>query len=189
MKTWSKKTVVGAVALALAVPTISYAASSDSSTEESTVQDKMQEIQDKRYELLDQFKNGDITADELLEEFRHMRPGHGPHHRLGDLDEETRTKLEEIKQKVEAGELTEEEAKTQMEDLGITPPPFLGDLTDEQKQQLEDIRSQVEAGEITKDEARQQLQELGIDFKGLHHHKRPFTSSSELEDTDLETDL
>ncbi|MCA0971949.1 hypothetical protein LCM20_15190 [Halobacillus litoralis] len=191
MNTWSKKTIVGAVAMALAIPTISFAASTEPTTEESSVQNQLQELQDKRYELLEDFKNGDLTADELLEKFRDMRPEHGPHRHSANLDEETRTKLEEIKQKVEDGELTVEEAKTQMEEIGITPPPFHEELTEEQKQQLEEIRSQVEAGELTKEEARQQLTELGINFKGPHHHHRHhFEAPTETgEQSDIETDL
>lgn len=186
MKKWKKKTLVGAVALALAVPTISYAATSTDTTTEK----KESTMQDKRYELLDQFKNGEITADELLQQFREMRP-HRPHHLpLANLDDETRKKVEEIKEKVDAGEITKEEAKTQIQELGINPAPFPHlEWTDEQKQQLEDIRTQVESGELTREEAKQQLEELGIDLKGPHHKRHFDGQTNEEQQAELDTDL
>ncbi|WP_064093164.1 hypothetical protein [Rossellomorea aquimaris] len=95
------------------------------------------------------------------------------------LDEETKAKLEEIKQQVEDGTITKEEAHEKMEALGVHPPfgkrgkHGFQDLDEETKQALEDIRAQVESGEITEEEAQSRLAELGVKKPPHHGHDRP----------------
>ncbi|KUP09678.1 hypothetical protein Q73_02015 [Bacillus coahuilensis m2-6] len=87
------------------------------------------------------------------------------------LDEETKTQLESLKNQVDSGELTKEEAREQLEELGIKFPGKHrgGERFDEEtKQQLEEIKEQVEAGELTEEEAKAKIEELGIEFHRKH---------------------
>ncbi len=84
------------------------------------------------------------------------------------LTEEQRAALESIRTRVEAGEITHEQARAEVEALGIVPPPhpphppFWADLSEEQRAALESIRTRVEAGEITHEQARAEVEALGI---------------------------
>ncbi|QHT47825.1 hypothetical protein M662_15480 [Bacillus sp. SB49] len=157
----SKKAITGALALAIAIPGVAFAATSDSESGESAFETEVRE-------LLQQFKSGDITEDEAVDQLKEQgfhRGGHG----FEALDEETKAKVDAIRDQVEAGEMTEEEARDQMEALGLKGPHhgkggFMENLTDEQKQVMEEVRDQVEAGTMTKEEADARLEEAGIDL-------------------------
>lgn len=173
---FSKKALAGALALAIAIPGVSYAAT-DAGTETDTevTQESVESSETEIRSLLQQYKNGELSEDEVLEKLQEQKRfffQKGGHH-FEDLDEETKEKLEEIKSKVEAGEWTKEEAKAELEELGIDQPhhhggkghPMGAELTEEQRTQLDEIREQVESGELTEEEAQAQLEELGIDLK------------------------
>ena len=100
-----------------------------------------------------------------MEELGIKMPPHDGHH--PKLDEETRKQLDDIRAKVEAGELTQEEAQAQLTELGINKPFPFGDrdgMDEETHQKTHDIRDQYAAGMISKEEAQSQLDELGVDM-------------------------
>ncbi|WP_053072099.1 hypothetical protein [Rossellomorea marisflavi] len=87
------------------------------------------------------------------------------------LDEETKSKLDEIKGQVEDGTITRDEAKEKLDDLGIRPPGLGGhhggpgmELDDETRQKLDDIRDQVKSGDLTEEEAKEKIADLGIEM-------------------------
>ncbi|WP_209122938.1 hypothetical protein [Alkalihalobacillus sp. BA299] len=104
---------------------------------------------------------------------------------FGHLDEETMEKVKEIREQVKAGTLTEEEAKAELEELGITHPMKgmrgmrgFGHLDEETMEKVKEIREQVKAGTLTEEEAKAELEELGITLpmkgmrgmRGFGHH-------------------
>lgn len=134
-------------------------------------------------ELREQMKNGEITKEEMKEQFEELgfslpysKRDFGAKGHFGfaqDLDEETREQMEAIKEQVKNGELSKDEAKTQLEELGITHPSKPQDNLDEEtKAQLESIKEQVKNGEITKEEAQEKLEALGVELppSKRHHH-------------------
>ncbi|MBN8234158.1 hypothetical protein JF544_02820 [Halobacillus kuroshimensis] len=188
----SKKALTGALALAIAIPGISYAATdAETDTGSEAAQESVESGETEIRSLLQQFKNGELSEDEVLEKLQEQKRfffQKGGHH-FEDLDDETKEKLEEIKSKVEAGEWTKEEAKAELEELGIEHPRHHGgkghrisaDLTEEQRTQLDEIREQVESGELTEEEAQAQLEELGIEIKP--RGQAPDTEESEEAET------
>ncbi|WP_027953941.1 hypothetical protein [Halobacillus kuroshimensis] len=188
----SKKALTGALALAIAIPGISYAATdAETDTGSEAAQESVESGETEIRSLLQQFKNGERSEDEVLEKLQEQKRfffQKGGHH-FEDLDDETKEKLEEIKSKVEAGEWTKEEAKAELEELGIEQPRHHGgkghrisaDLTEEQRTQLDEIREQVESGELTEEEAQAQLEELGIEIKP--RGQAPDTEESEEAET------
>ncbi|WP_417897865.1 hypothetical protein ABN702_16485 [Bacillus haimaensis] len=149
LKLFSSKFILGALAIAVVLPTATYAATADSGTEETEQTVVVNETNCK-----------------------------------GELDEETKAKIKAIKAQVKSGEITEEEAKAQLEEHGIKPRHHRGKhlpLDEEMKAELEAIKAQVEAGEITKEEAKAKLEELGIKLmgKGRHFGKHGFDAPEE----------
>jgi polyhydroxyalkanoate synthesis regulator phasin len=106
-----------------------------------------------------------------MQEFR----GQGIGYRM-DLDEETREKLQDIKEQLKEGTLTREEAREQMEELGLEMGRFhkeLGrDLDEETREKLQDIKEQIKDGTLTKEEARAEMEELGIEMGRLKRAPR-----------------
>lgn len=172
----SKKALTGALALAIAIPGISYAATdAETDTGSEAAQESVESGETEIRSLLQQFKNGELSEDEVLVKLQEQKRFFfqtGGHH-FEDVDEETKEKLEEIRSKVEAGEWTKEEAKAELEELGIEQPRHRGgkghrmgaDLTEEERTQVKEIREQVKSGELTQEEAQAQLEELGLDIK------------------------
>ncbi|MGR9050427.1 hypothetical protein ACQ4XT_17485 [Halobacillus faecis] len=189
----SKKALTGAIALAIAIPGISYASStSDAEVEVNVNKEVVESGETEIRSLLQSFKNGELTEDEVVEKLREQKRFffHKGNHHFEEIDEETKQKLEAIKDQMEAGELTKEEAREQIEELGIKRPhpkgfkkPMLDNLTEEQRTALEDIHEKVKSGELTKEEARAEMEALGLDF---FHRDRPQESTEEetAEDTD-----
>ncbi|WP_100406945.1 hypothetical protein [Bacillus solitudinis] len=118
---------------------------------------------------------------------------------IQELDEETREQFKNIREQIQAGELTKEEASEQMEELGIDfslgKRRGFAKLDEETRTKLAEITEQVKAGEITEEEAQVQMEELGINmplgekgFKGSHqgHFNK---SVNENEQTDVEETL
>jgi polyhydroxyalkanoate synthesis regulator phasin len=86
--------------------------------------------------------------------------------RIQNLDEATKAKVKAIFDQEKAGTITHEEAKTQLEALGLKAPadrpdPF-ANLDEATKVKAQAIFDQVKAGTLTKDEAKTQLEALGI---------------------------
>ncbi len=168
----------------IAVPSILAATNAASTSEEIS-----EETKTTLDEIRAEEEAGEITREEAhakMEELGIDRSfGRGGHHEkgpFGNLDEETRTAIEEIRDQFVAGDLTEEEAQAKVETLGLEfNAKFLTrgpheEVTDEQRAQLDSIRDQVEAGTLTEKEARTKMEEIG--FKphggpGRHGHQRP----------------
>lgn len=128
-------------------------------------------------------ESGEITPDEAKAEieallgvtlpdgfppafgFGHLDFGGGP---FANLTADQQAALKDIHDRYEAGTITSDEAKAEIEALlGITLPadftldkgPF-ANLTDEQRAQLDDLRAQLEAGTITREEFRTQVEAI-----------------------------
>jgi len=96
-----------------------------------------------------------------------------------NLDEATQSKVKAIFDQVKKGTLTKEQAKPQLQELGIDVDfdfnaahdgiKFMGKVTsvsfdDATKEKVKTILDQAQAGTLTKEQAKSQLQELGIDL-------------------------
>jgi uncharacterized membrane protein len=155
----------------IAVPSI-LAASTDSTTEEISQDDKaaLEEIrvQEEAGEIT--HKEAHAKMDELGIEPPFGKGGHHGKGPFGNMDEETRTAIEEIRDQFKAGDLSEEEAQAQLDALDIQlPDDFLThvrfeDLDEETKSALSEIREQFVAGNLTEEEAQKKVEALGLDF-------------------------
>jgi hypothetical protein len=90
---------------------------------------------------------------------------------LSNLDEATKTKAQAILDNEKAGTITREEAKTQLNALGVTLPErgekgrkdgFLANLDEATKAKAQAIFEKEKAGTITREEAKTQLSALGV---------------------------
>jgi hypothetical protein len=137
--------------------------------------------------IVEKEKAGTITNEEAktqLEALGVTLPERGEkgkrHDLFANLDEATKTKAEAIMENQKAGTITKEEAKTQLEALGITLPEHGGkgrmnglfaNLDDATKAKAEAIMENQKAGTITKDEAKTQLEALGIPLPERGHKR------------------
>ncbi|MGD6830924.1 hypothetical protein ACQCT5_02085 [Sutcliffiella halmapala] len=203
LKLFSSKFILGALALAVVLPTATYAATTDSGTQETeqtvivnetNCKGELDEETKAQVDAIKaQVEAGEITEEEAKAQLEEL--GIKPRHHRGkhmELDEETRAQLEEIREQVEAGELTEEEAKAKQDELGIKAPLHMGghmELDEETKAKLDAIKAQVDSGEITKEEAKAKLEELGIKpmGKGRHFGKRGFDTPEETVESEDES--
>ena len=156
----------------IAVPTILAASNEDSTTAEDS-----EDTKTALDEIRAQEEAGEITHEEAhakMDELGIERPfGKGGHHGggpFGDIDEETRTAIDDIRDQFKAGDLTEEEAQAQLDELDVNlPKDFLthvnfDDLDEETKTALNEIREQFVAGDLTEEEAQAKVEALGLDF-------------------------
>lgn len=156
----------------IAVPTILAATNASSTSEEIS-----EETKTTLDEIHAQQEAGEITHEEAhakMEELGIDRSfGRGGHHDkgpFGNLDEETRTTIEEIRDQFKVGDLTEAEAQAKLDDLDLDlPEDFLThedfqDLDEETKAALTEIRDQFVAGDLTEAEAQAKVEALGLDF-------------------------
>lgn len=96
-----------------------------------------------------------------------------------NLDEASKSKVKAIFDQMKAGSLTKEQAKPQLQELGVDVDfdfnaahdgiLFKGKVTsvsfdDATKEKVKTILDQAQAGALTKEQAKAQLQELGIDM-------------------------
>ncbi|WP_017381128.1 hypothetical protein [Paenisporosarcina sp. TG-14] len=169
---------------AIAAPSILAATTAKSTTAEISTDTKAA-----LDEIRTQVKAGDITHEEAHAKMEELgldpgfgKAGHRGHHGkgpFGNIDEETRTAIKDIRDQYKAGDLTEAQAQEKIEALGLdfsskflTRGPSHEKLTDEQKAQLDKMREQVEAGTLTEAEAQIQMEELGFNPRGGHgEHK------------------
>jgi ribonuclease BN (tRNA processing enzyme) len=125
--------------------------------------------------IIEKEKAGTITHEEAKAELQELGvtfPEHGGKGKKADifanLDDETKTKVEVIIEKEKAGTITHEEAKAELQELGVTLPERgekgdrFANLDDETKAKAEAIVEKEKAGTITHEEAKAQLQELGV---------------------------
>ena len=173
----------------IAVPSILAATTTDSTTEEISQDDKAA-----LEEIRAQEDAGEITHEEAhakMEDLGIDRPfGKGGHHRkgpFGNIDEETRNAIEEIRDQFKAGDLTEAEAQAKLDALDVQlPEDFLThvhfeDLDDETKAALTEIRKQFVAGDLTEAEAQAKLDALDVQLP------EDFLTHVHFEDLDDET--
>lgn len=90
-----------------------------------------------------------------------------------EISEETKTKLDEIRAKENAGDITHEEAHEKLEELGIDRSfgrfghhekgPF-SNIDAETRTAVKDIRDQFKAGDLTEAEAQAKLDALDVDL-------------------------
>ncbi|MGE7114363.1 hypothetical protein [Lysinibacillus sp. NPDC047702] len=135
--------------------------------------------------IMKKVQEGSLTqkeADTQLKELGVSLPDHnfmGKGDKFSNLDDETRTKVQAIMKKVQDGSLTQEEADTQLKELGVSLPDhnFMGkgnkfsNLDDETRMKVQAIMKQVEDGSLTQEEADGQLKDLRVslpdhNFKG-----------------------
>jgi hypothetical protein len=138
--------------------------------------------------IVEKEKAGTITKEEAktqLEALGVTVPERGGKGRMNDLfanlDDATKAKAEAIMENEKAGTITKEEAKTQLEALGVTVPErggkgrmndLFANLDDATKAKAEAIMENEKAGTITKDEAKTQLEALGVTLPERGHgHK------------------
>ena len=108
-----------------------------------------------------------ITKQEFLQKLKDAgiegmgaRMKHKFHQNLTD---EQKTLLDEIREQVENGTITKEEAKDKIEEAGIKRPNIKGrgvKLTEEQKESISELKEQVKAGDITKEEASELIKDI-----------------------------
>ena len=138
----------------IAAPSILAATTSNTATEEIS-----EETKSALDEIRTQEDAGEITHEEAHEKMEDLgieRPfGKGGPHGGGpfsNLDEETRTAIDDIRDQFKAGDLTEEEAQAKLDTLDDNlPEDFLthvdfDDLDEETKTALNEIREQFTAG-------------------------------------------
>lgn len=94
----------------------------------------------------------------------------GLNDKFANLDDEKTAQAQEIMQQVKDGSLTQEEANTQLETLGVSLPDrkfsdkgdLFANLDDETKAQAQEIMQQLKDGSLTPEEAHTQLEALGV---------------------------
>lgn len=157
----------------IAVPSILAATNSSSVTEEIS-----EDAKTKLDEIRAEEKAGDITHEEAHEKLKDLGIdrsfGRVKHHEkgpFGNIDQETRTAIKDIRDQFKAGDLTEAEAQAKLDALDVDlPEDFLTrvnfrDLDEETKALLTEIREQFMAGELTEAEAQAKIKALGLDFE------------------------
>ncbi|MGE7090301.1 hypothetical protein ACQKII_02330, partial [Lysinibacillus sp. NPDC048646] len=119
-------------------------------------------------EIMKQVKDGSLTQEEAntqLKELGVTLPDHtfiGKGDKFANLDDETNTQVQEIMKQVKDGSLTQEEANTQLKELGVTVPDHtfiekgdkFANLDDETKKEVTEL---IEKAKV-------QMEELGVDF-------------------------
>ncbi len=190
MRKITSSILAGALALAVIVPSVSYAAVNKSAEMKPNFPNRgMHQAFNRGFHERDWGNKEQLMeivnqyAPELTDEFESVFSllQEGKESKLPQINDETKHKLDEIRKQVEGGTLTKEEAKTKMKELRIGIPfkergnRIPPQIDDETKQKLDEIRKQVEEGTLTNEEANEKMKELGINlpFKGKGDLERP----------------
>ena len=179
MNNWKTKVLSTALALSLVAPIASFAADESTTGDTSAKkgfalhqrnaqsQSKMLELVSKYTpETLSDWQNALTEQEQLLKELREKAPVNGKEQKP-ELSDETKAKMQAIREAEKNGEITAEEAAEQLKALGIQ---LKGNhqsgkqLSDEDKTKIQTIRESEKNGEITAEEAQEQLKALGINF-------------------------
>ncbi|UFJ40859.1 hypothetical protein LOK74_23195 [Brevibacillus humidisoli] len=167
MKRITTPILTGALALSVVAPFSVFAATNADTTADDSLQKQVivaQRGPDAGMGKHEQLMNLINTyAPDLVDDFEAVFEQLHP-----KLDEATKQKLDEIRQQLKDGSITQEEAEAQLAELGIEHPRFLKimnrpELDEATKQKLDEIRQQLKDGSITQEEAEAQLAELGIE--------------------------
>jgi hypothetical protein len=169
----NKKKVIGYVMTGVlsigvvgGVGTSAFAATSDTNAVKQTVQSLNSATKEKVQKIKDELKTQMAKLGVTL-------PERGD--RFANLDEATKTKAEAIVEKEKAGTITQEEAKTQLEALGVTVSEHgkkgdrFANLDEATKAKAEAIVEKEKAGTITHEEAKTQLEALGVTLTERGH--------------------
>ena len=180
---------------AIAAPPIFAATTNNVSANEEISEETKAALDDIRA----QEEAGEITHEEAhakLDELGIERPfGKGGHHGGGpfvNIDEETRTAIDDIRDQFKAGDLNEEEAQAKLDALDVDlPEDFLtrvdfDDLDEETKTALNEIREQFTAGDLTEDEAKAKVEALGLDFDAKFLMRGPRVELTDEQKSQLE---
>ncbi|MED1662959.1 hypothetical protein [Brevibacillus laterosporus] len=169
----ASKWMIGALALAVFAPTAAFAATNtnvETTKVEQTFQKRVhysledrQANQQELMKIINKY-NPDLADDfqKLFDQQEKMKESKRP-----QMDEETKTKLDEIREQVKDGTLTKEQAMEEMENLGLKgfekgKVKIVKNLDEETKKKLDEIQEQVKAGTLTEEQAKDKMEELGI---------------------------
>jgi len=163
--------MVGALAVTLVIPSFAETATSNELTKGRRGYEFHQKAvkargvnQDQLMELVQKY------APELQDDFQAIENNIKNTRKIPQLDGATKEKLIEIREKVKAGSYTQEQAKEELEELGLKAPGFRVpmdkgprmELDEATKEKLAEIRDKVKAGTLTQEQAKEELEVLGI---------------------------
>ena len=163
--------MVGALAVTLVIPSFAETATSNEFTKGRGGYEFHQKAvkargvnQDQLMELVQKY------APELQDDFQAIENNIKNTKKIPQLDEATKEKLIEIREKVKAGTYTQEQAREEMEGLGLKAqglraPMDKGprmELDEATKEKLTEIRDKVKAGTLTQEQAKEELEAHGI---------------------------
>ncbi|MBG9804048.1 hypothetical protein ABHN05_11190 [Brevibacillus laterosporus] len=165
----ASKWMIGALALAVFAPTAAFAASNtnvETTKVEQTFQKRVHySLEDRQANQQELMKIINKYNPDLADDFQKL---FDQQEKMIQMDEETKTKLDEIREQVKDGTLTEEQAMEKMENLGLLEGfekgkgKIVNNLDEETKKKLDEIQEQVKAGTLTEEQAKDKMEELGI---------------------------
>ncbi|WP_438769693.1 hypothetical protein [Brevibacillus sp. JB24b] len=165
----ASKWMIGALALAVFAPTAAFAASNtnvETTKVEQTFQKRVHySLEDRQANQQELMKIINKYNPDLADDFQKL---FDQQEKMIQMDEETKTKLDEIRGQVKDGTLTEEQAMEKMENLGLLEGfekgkgKIVNNLDEETKKKLDEIQEQVKAGTLTEEQAKDKMEELGI---------------------------
>lgn len=85
--------------------------------------------------------------------------------KIGELPDEVKAKITELKEKLKNGEITREQFREEMQQIVPKRFQFRGrgipaDLPDEVKEKIAELREKLKNGEITREQFREEIQQL-----------------------------
>lgn len=192
MKNWKTKVLSTALALSVLVPSAAFAAGTVTGAGEVPAkkgfahhqpfnEEKRQEMDNQLLDLvgkytpesLAEWKNVLAERDQLMNDLKEKRP---VDKQRPELSSELKEKLQSIREDVQNGKLTPEQAREELKNLGIEKfrgqPGIPGDevgqrpeLSAELKEKLQSIREDVQNGKLTPEQAKEEMQKLGLKGK------------------------
>ncbi|MBU5676120.1 SHOCT domain-containing protein [Alkaliphilus sp. MSJ-5] len=127
-----------------------------------------EEVKIKLEELKAKLDSGEITKEQFREEMKQLMPERsqfkGVEKKLIEkieIPEEVKVKLEELKAKLDSGEITKEQFREEMKELmpeGSRHERIA--ISEEVKTKLQELRTKLENGEITEDQFHEEMKEL-----------------------------
>ncbi|MBF7082912.1 hypothetical protein IT084_07985 [Desulfallas sp. Bu1-1] len=192
MKNWKTKVLSTALALSVLVPSAAFAAGTVTGAGEVPAkkgfahhqpfnEEKRQEMDNQLLDLVGKYtpeslvdwKNALAERDQLVNDLKEKRP---VDKQRPELSSELKEKLQSIREDVQNGKLTPEQAREELKNLGIekfrSQPGIPGDevgqrpeLSAELKEKLQSIREDVQNGKLTPEQAKEEMQKLGLKGK------------------------
>ncbi|QUH19723.1 SHOCT domain-containing protein [Alkaliphilus sp. B6464] len=195
---WKKSIIPATLSLTLLIPTAAFA-DNDANVSENTKGfgglrtvitnrsshenevfysniEVTEEVKIKLEELKAKLDSGEITKDQFREEMKELMPEgsrvKGVEKKLiekAEIPGEVKVKLEELKAKLENGEITKDQFHGEMKELMPEGSQFKGvgkklikkmDILEEVKTKLQELRTKLENKEITEDQFHEEMKEL-----------------------------